>query len=142
MRVYRYRCAPRAIPAPTAPSPGTPGEGRGEGLRPVPNLVRPQSQICDFKSQIPSSPSPGTPGEGWGEGLSAVDGSLRRSKTSHPNPSPRSTGARGYGLLVFVATLFVAGSALAQPAPLESVPETTVIGEANPYPGNPAGGTS
>jgi hypothetical protein len=57
--------ARRVPPPPLPPSPGTPGEGRGEGL---PSSTALLITVLLSRAAPPLSPSPGTPGEGRGGG--------------------------------------------------------------------------
>jgi len=69
------------------PSPGTPGEGRGEG---------PTAKTNPTPLAAPLTPSPGTPGEGWGEGPIGFANhtvsrwQFREPTSQLPSPSPSS----------------------------------------------------
>ena len=81
------------------PSPGTPGEGGGEGVfehrksPDIPNHPHPLPEYRERGQEDPSptsfpSPSPGTPGEGWG-------GGRRKSEPAPTSILPRSTRRGG-----------------------------------------------
>ncbi|HEX8521411.1 MAG TPA: ATP-dependent helicase [Tepidisphaeraceae bacterium] len=71
----------------STPSPGTPGEGRGEGSSWIDN----NATIANT-----SPPSTGTPGEGGGEGFSWNDEGADTANTSPPSPgTPGEGGGEG-----------------------------------------------
>ncbi|MBI3469217.1 MAG: hypothetical protein HY000_39945 [Planctomycetes bacterium] len=90
----------RSVPAPNSPSPGTPGEGRGEGLaataQPTLSTAAPPLRNALPKGEgIKPSLSPGTPGEGRGEGTSAAARpSVRTAAPPHPNPLAKGEGTK------------------------------------------------